>query len=458
MNTMTKANMKQLANAQVVDVQPVAADDPHGVPSDTMRPARIGMWVLAVGLGGFLLWAGLAPLDEGVPTHGMVTLDTKSRSVQHMSGGIVKAVLVREGDAVEEGQVLLELDAAAAMANHESARQRYLGLRAMQGRLQAEQTGQARIQFHADLLASKADPVVAGLMSAQQDLLQARRSALQSELAAMEESYRGQEHMVQAYKAMLTSRQSQLRLLEQELNQTKPLVSEGYAPKNRLLELERSLADVQASLSDLNGQVARAMQAMAEIRQRQSARQQEVRKEVETQYADVSREVQADGQKLLAVAADLQRMQIRSPAQGQVVGLAVQTPGAVVQPGQKLMMVVPKDEPLLLETRIPPNLIDKVATDLKTDIRFSTFSHSPSLVVQGKVESVSADLLNDPATNIPYYLARVVVTPEGMKTLGNRRMQPGMPAEVIIKTGERTMLTYLTGPLVRRVAAAMKEE
>jgi len=450
--------MKQLTNAQVVDVQPVVSEKLHDAPSDTMRPARIGMWVLGIGLGGFLLWAGLAPLDEGVPTHGMVALDTKSKSVQHLSGGIVKTVMVKEGDLVKEGQVLMELEPAAAMANYESARQRYLGLRAMQNRLQAEQSGQARISFHQDLVAAKADVVVSGLMSAQVELLQARRSALQAELAAMEESYRSQEYTLQAYKAIQTSRQSQLQLLEQELKQTRPLVTDGYVPRNRLLELERSLADVQAALSDLNGQVARAMQSMAEIRQRQVSRQQDVRKEVETQFADVSREVQAEGQKLIAVTADLERMQIRSPAQGQVVGLAVQTTGAVVQPGQKLMMVVPKDEALLLETRIPPNLIDKVEVDLKTDIRFSTFAHSPSLVVQGQVESVSADLLTDPSNNAAYYLARVKVTADGMKTLGQRRMQPGMPADVIIKTGERTMLTYLMGPLIRRVAASMKEE
>jgi protease secretion system membrane fusion protein len=246
--------------------------------------------------------------------------------------------------------------------------------------------------------------------------------------------------------------------LELELNQTRPLVDDGYAPKNRLLELERALADVQSSVADLNGQVSRAQTTMAEIRQKQLGLQQNYRREVETQLADVSREVQADAQKLVAVSADLQRMHIRSPADGQVVGLAVQTTGAVVQPGQKLMVIVPENEPLLLEARIDPSLIDKVKTGLITDIRFNAFSHSPNLVVEGRVESVSSDLLTDPATNISYYLARVVVTPTGMSTLGKRRMQPGMPAEVIIKTGERTLLTYLMSPLVRRVAAAMKEE
>jgi membrane fusion protein, protease secretion system len=256
----------------------------------------------------------------------------------------------------------------------------------------------------------------------------------------------------------LQSRLQQMKLIQQELDQTRPLVQDGYAPRNRLLELERSLSDSQASQADLNGQTARARQAIAEIAQRRLVRQQEYRKEIETQLAEVTREVQSDVQKLVAVSADLSRTQIRSPATGQVVGLVVQSVGAVVQPGQKLMDVVPVDEPLLLETRIEPQLIDKVRTGLITDVRFSSFAHSPQLVVQGEVASVSKDLLIDQATNTGYYLARVRITPEGMKTLGARQLQPGMAVEVIVKTGERSMLTYLLSPLTKRLAASLKEE
>jgi len=192
--------------------------------------------------------------------------------------------------------------------------------------------------------------------------------------------------------------------------------------------------------------------------QRKLARQQEYRKEIETQMADVTREVQSDAQKMVAVTADLARMQIRSPATGQVVGLAVQSVGAVVQPGQKLMDVVPQGERLVLETRIEPHLIDRMQPGLLTDVRFSAFAHSPQLVVEGEVMSVSQDLLIDAHTGVGYYLARVRITAEGMKTLGSRQMQPGMPAEVIVKTGERSMLTYLLSPLTKRLAASLKEE
>lgn len=427
-------------------------------PSNTASPARWGLWVLGLGLGGFLLWASLAPLDEGVPTPGMVTIDTKSKAVQHLSGGIVKAVLVREGEQVQEGQPLLELDEDVARANFEAVRQRYLGLRAMQGRLLAEQTGQAGIDFHADLLAAQSDPLIASQMKIQQDLLRARRAALAADVGVLRESMQSQQTMATTYQAMAQSRRLQQQLIEQELAQTRPLVADGYAPRNRLLELERTLADVQATLSDLNGQTSRAQQTMAELAQRQQARQQEYRKEVESALAEVTREVQSDAQKLVAVSADLSRTEVRAPASGQVVGLAVPSAGAVIQPGQKLMLIVPANEPLVVETHIAPHLIDKVKPGLMTDVRFSAFAHSPQLVVEGQVSSISSDLLTDPATNTSYYLARVRITPQGMKTLGQRQMQPGMPTEVVIKTGERTLLTYLLRPLLKSMAASLKEE
>ncbi|MCK6409346.1 MAG: HlyD family efflux transporter periplasmic adaptor subunit, partial [Thauera sp.] len=199
---------------------------------------------------------------------------------------------------------------------------------------------------------------------------------------------------------------------------------------------------------------------IAELRQQAVSRRQEYRKEVETELGNVLREVQSEAEKLVAVRADLERTEIRSPASGQAIGLAVQTVGGVIQAGQKLMDIVPEDEPLLLEAKIEPHLIDKVRTGLITDVRFNAFSHSPQLVVEGEIMSVSSDLLTEQlgGGQISYYLARVKVTPEGMKVLGTRRMQPGMPVEVVIKTGERSMLTYLLNPLTKRLAASMKEE
>jgi len=445
-----------MMDVQQIDKSPLPKREP--VEVDTWRAARFGLWALGLGFGGFLLWASLAPLDEGVPTQGVVTVDTKRKAVQHLSGGIVQRVLVGEGQLVKEGQVLVQLDAAVARANYESLRQRYLSLRAMQGRLLAEQAERSAIEFHPDLKSAATDPLIAHQMLTQKQLFESRKSALQAELQAIEESISGQRALLAATEGMMSSRKSQRDLLAEELSHIRDLVKEGYAPRNRQLELERMLAESNTSITELMGNTARAQSAIAELRQRALVRRQEFRKEVESQLSDVAQQVQSDAEKYLAVKADLDRTEIRSPATGQVVGLAIQTVGGVVQPGQKLMDVVPESEPLLLETRVAPHLIDSVRPGLATDVRFSAFSHAPQLVVRGEVLSISGDLLAEPQTGATYYLARVRVTPEGMKQLGTRRMQPGMPVEVVIKTGERSMLTYLLSPLLKRVAASLKEQ
>ncbi|CAN7269745.1 MULTISPECIES: HlyD family type I secretion periplasmic adaptor subunit [unclassified Acidovorax] len=425
---------------------------------DSGRAGRMGLWALAIGFGGFLLWASLAPLDEGVPAAGIVAIDTKRKAVQHLSGGIVKEVLVREGDEVKEGQLLIRLDSAVARANYESVRQRYLGLRAMQGRLLAEQGGLASISFHADLQAAGSDPLIRQQMQNQEQLFMTRRSLLRSDLQSIEESIQGQEGLLQAYDGMLASRKSQLSLINEELGNLRGLVKEGYAPRNRQLEMERMVADSTTGIADLQGNTIRARRTIGELRQRALSRQQEYRKEVESSLAEVSREVLSDNEKLHAVTDDLGRTEIKAPASGQVVSLAIQTVGGVIAPGQKLMDIVPKDASLLLEAHVAPHLIDRVHSELPVDVRFSSFAHSPQLVVNGKVVSISADLLAEPQTNVSYYLARIQVTPEGMKKLGKRQLQPGMPVEVIFKTGERSMLTYLLHPLTKRLAASMTEE
>ena len=441
--------------ATITTVEPTRDTAIH---SDVGRAGRIGLWALGIGFGGFLVWAAFAPLDEGIPSQGHVAIDTKRKSVQHLTGGIVKEVLVGEGDQVKEGQLLIRLDDAAAKANFESVRQRYLGMRASQGRLLAEQNGQNTITYHPDLQAAASDPLIRQQTLNQEQLFQSRKAALRADLQGIEESIQGQQGLVQSYEGMSGNRRNQLALLNEELGNTRGLVKEGYAPRNRQLELERQVSESSTAIAELQGNAIRAKRTVAELRQRAIVRQQEYRKEVESQLTDATREALSDSGKFLALQDELARTEIRSPASGQVVALAIQTVGGVVAPGQKLLDVVPANESLLLETRVPPNLIDSVKAGMPVDVRFSSFARSPQLVVQGKVVSISADLLTDPQNGIAYYLARVTLTPDGLKMLGKRQMQPGMPVEVVLRTGERSMLTYLLHPLTKRIAASMNEE
>lgn len=444
-------------------ISAVSSETNDALQVDTSSPIRWGVAVLVIGFGSLLLWAAFAPLDEGVPAQGIVSIDTKRKLVQHLSGGIVQEIHVKESQLVKTGDVLLILDNASAKARYEEMRQKYVGDRALENRLLAEQTGAKTIQFHEDLQKMHGDILIQQHIHNQEMLLNSRRAALSADLQSIEESIHGQEAQMQGLTGVLESRRSQLSLINAQLSGVRDLAQEGYAPMNQQRDLELRVAQVTGDIADAQSGILRAKHAIAEARQRMLLRKEEYRKEVDTQMSQVRMEVDANADKLKALTDDLNRMEIRSPVDGQVVGLQFQTIGSVIQPGQKILEVVPQDEILLLEVKIAPHLIDSVRAGQSADIRFASFANSPQLAVEGKVESISKDLLTEPNMNpaqpgASYYLARISVTPKGLKTLEGRVLQSGMPAQVIVKTGERSLLTYLLHPFMKRMAASLKEE
>ena len=441
---------------QRADVTDVDVIDPD---TDTRSPIRLGFWVLIVGFGLFLLWAAYAPLDEGVSAPATVSGETRRKSIQHLQGGVVKSVAVKEGEDVKTGQVLVVLDDGTTRATFEAIRQNYLSQRALESRLLAEATDQRSITFHPDLL-GKNDPVSAQLIAVQQQVMASRRAAQAAEFAAADQNILGYEAQLTGIKAMLESRRNQAAIQTRQLTNVKQLADDGFAPRNQVLQLEQQQAELKTSVADLETNLERTRNAIPEIRLRVAQRKQEYLKEVSSQLADVRREVQANQERLVAITADLNRMVIKSPVDGQVVGLALATTGGVVTPGQRLLDISPRGETLLLDARVPPTVIDRVKTGDLTEVRFSSFANSPTLVVHGRVASLARDAISEQAGNavITYYLARVELTKEGLQALGDRNMQPGMQAEVLIKTGERSLLTYLLHPLTKRIASAMTEE
>lgn len=444
-------------NEVVVEADPEYGDLPP-LREDVEGPIRFGLKVTAAFFAAFMGWSVLAPLDEGVALQGMVTLDGKRKVVQHLSGGIIKAVHVQEAQMVQAGDILMSLNDGTARAAYEGARQRYLGGRSVESRLLAEQLGATTITFHPELVAGMDDPYIAQLMANQTQLLRSRRLSYASDLAAIDEAVRAQEAAVAGMGQQLGGRRRHLELVKDERDSMRELVNEGYAPRNRQRELERMVADSGVALSELQGNLARTQRTVAELKMRRAQREQEIRREIDAQLADVRRELMADEERYKAATQELERTEIRAPASGAVVGIAAQTVGGVIPPGARLMDIVPSNEKLIIEGRLPPHLVDRVRAGQNADIRFSGFSHEPQLVVQGQLDSISADLLSDPSGQASYYLARVSLTAEGLQELGKRNMKPGMPAEIVIKTGERSLLTYVLGPLLKRMSKAMIEE
>ncbi|MFA6041248.1 MAG: HlyD family type I secretion periplasmic adaptor subunit, partial [Methylophilus sp.] len=318
-------------------------------------------------------------------------------------------------------------------------------------------------QFHEDLIKNQSDSYVQKHMLNQSQLLQARQNLLSADVMAIQEAIQGQKALIEGDQGVLSSYQSQLSLLKEQLNGIKPLVQEGYAPRNQQNDLEQKIAQAIGQIANTQASILHSKRSILELNQRMTIRQQTENKDINTEIAEVNLAVQSEAEKFKALADELNRISIVAPASGQVIGLQVHTVGAVIQPGQKIMDIIPIGEPLILDAKIPPNLIDKVHAGQDADVRFSTFANSPQLLVEGKVNTISKDLVVDSAANTgrpneSYYLAKISITASGMKVLGHRTLQPGMPVQVVIKTGERTLLTYLLHPLTKRIAASMKEE
>lgn len=424
-------------------------DDPSG-------PIRFGYAMIALGFGVFGLWAVLAPIGEGIPAPGVVVVESHRKTVTHLTGGTVAALHVRENMSVKEGDILLELDARRAQITRDTAAHEYIAAAARLARFSAEQTGAERIEMPEDVRREAQALGRQDLIAAQEQLFRARREALRSELAVLQESLTASRIQVNGLRQQLAARQQQADLLRQEIQNTRPLAEEGITPRNRLLEQERQLAELASVTSDLEARAAREGSSGSEIRLRMLQRRQDFLKEVETQATETRREVANAVERLKDADVDLGRMTLRAPVSGQVVALAANAPGVVITPNAKLMEIVPVGERLLIDAKVPVTAASRVRADLEADIRVSAFPENPMLVIGGKVISVSADR-HEPPNEPPYYLARVEVTAEGIEKLEGRQLRPGMTPDVVIKTGERSFLTYMLEPIARRVFPALRE-
>jgi protease secretion system membrane fusion protein len=433
------------ARKQGADAQAMADNSGSRLPlpSDTGRTIRRGMLLLVLGFGSFLVWALWAPLDEGVPAPGTVIVETNRKLVQHQTGGVVKEILVKEAQAVKAGEPLLKLDDTYARSNYESALQNHFFLQGMEARLLAEQGGLREVRFEDSLLGAN-HPKAAEHVASQRRLFVSRRATLAAQVAVNEEQ-------ATAAQAQAAGLEEQLRFMRPQLEGMRELAAEGYAPRNRQFDLERQFSDLQAN-------ALRARSAVAESKLRVIQLRQNFQREVETDLANAKRERAQNEEKLRALREELDRTVIKAPTDGAVNGLTAHTVGGVVAPGARLMDIVPAGDSLIVEARVVTHMVDRVQAGLAADINFHNFVNVTDMVIPGRVITVSADLMAPTQPNEPpYYLARVAVTPEGMKKLGKHQLQPGMPADVVIKSGERSLMQYLLKPLLRRMQMALTE-
>ncbi len=416
-------------------------------------------WLIAIlGFGGFMVWAAIAPLDEGVPVSGQVVVTGNRKVVQNLSPGLVEAILVKEGDEVKSGDVLVRLGATTARAQYEMARSQWLATKTAEARFMADSQGKPQISFPQALLAETKDPRAANAMAVQTQLLRARQAGLAADMGVMQSTIAGFESGMAGLEDARRAKEEQAKFLREELKGLRELASEGYLPRNRLSEQERLLVQLTGAIAEDTANLGRARQNILEVRMRMQARQQEYRKEIEIGLSDVQKETTSLDSRLSGLAFELANTVVKAPSEGVVVGLNVYTIGGVLPAGHALMELVPKKEALKVDVQIPTHMIDKVRVGLPVQINFPAFNQRTTPQIAGQFIQVAADATSDPQGKVaPFYRGQVVVTPEGMGKLKAHEIKAGMIAEVFIKSGERTLLNYLFKPLQDRLRSALTE-
>jgi len=452
-----KAFSKKDAPTDVTDVI-VHDATPLTVNTDTGPYSRLGWLIVILGVGGFLLWAIFAPLDKGVPVPGTVMVASNRKAIQHQTGGTVDDILVKDGDTVKAGQVLVRMNNVATTTAAEITRVQYFVSRANEARLLAERDGKSSVTFPPSLDSAKADPRVAAAMDSQRQLFSARRSALQSELSAIDESLAGLAMQNQGLIESRDSKKEQQKILKDQLVDLRDLARDGYVARSRLLDMERTYSQVSGAISEDIGNIGHGQRSMLELKLKRAQRAQEFLRDVNTQLSEVQRDSDELENKMKSQDFDLANTEVRSPVDGTIVGMTVFTRGGVVAPGFRMMDVVPSNEPLIVEGQLPVNMVDKVRAGLKVELIFSAFNSNKTPHIPGVVVEVGADRSVEERTNQPYYKLRAKVTPEGQKMLAHLQVRPGMPVEVFVKTGERSMMSYLLKPVFDRAKTSMTEE
>ncbi|MBA0166586.1 HlyD family type I secretion periplasmic adaptor subunit [Pectobacterium sp. CFBP8739] len=425
---------------------------------DEKRAVRLGWLLVLAGFGGFLLWALFAPLDKGVMVNGSVVISGNRKVVQHNQGGIVDKIQVKDGDRVEAGQILLTLNEVDARSVSEGLDGQYLQLVAREGRLLAEQQRLNDMVMTPRLQRLAERPEMNVITVLQRDLLRSRQQSLRLEAEGMRSSIAGMEASLSAQRQVMSSKQKQRETLEQQLQGLRSLAAENYVPRNKMLENERLLAQLNGDIAQLAGDTNRIRRDIEQQTLLIAQRQQEYDKEVNSELADVQALLSDVGSKKEKADFNLANIQMRAPVSGTVVGLKVFTEGGVIAPGQTLLEIVPDDQPLLVDARLPVELVDKVWPGLPVELQFVAFNQSTTPRVAGTVELLSADRLLDERDGSPYYSLRVMVDDAGKRALEGLEIKPGMPVQGFVRTGERSFVNYLFKPLMDRLHLALTEE
>ena len=440
---------ERLAQITTEDGTPVITDD---------RSVRtIGVIILICTFGILGTWGYLAPIDSAALAPGYVTVKSHSKTVQHLDGGIVSKLLAKDGDIVQEGDVLLILDGTEVKAQLEIIRGQYITLSAQLARLVAERDQKNQISFPENLQ-DLSDPHIVEARQGESQIFLARKSALQGEISVLKQRIDQLGSKINGLQGQRSSKLELMKSYGEEIHDLKELLAEGFADKQRLRDIERNYALVTGEIAEFTSEIASNEMQIGETKLQILQLQKKFQEEVAGKLSEVQAELYDVAQRLVATRDKVARIEIKSPANGRVLGLSVHNVGGVISPGKPILDIVPQKEELIIDAQISPIDIDRVHVGLMAEVRFSAFKQALTPKVQGKVINLSADRLTDEKSGQPYYQAQIELTPDSYVKLGEMELLPGMPAEVLINTGERTVFEYLMQPITNAFARAFIED
>jgi HlyD family type I secretion membrane fusion protein len=458
MTILDAANRAMRIGAISPVASPVAKTVPgDGAPNDSIKRVALAGWlIIAIFFGGIGAWAATAPLNGAVVGNAVVKVDGNRKSVQHLDGGIVKELRIKEGDKVSAGDTLIVLDETQARAEYDILSQQYVVLRATEARLLTELDHRSELVMPEDLKTQ--DSYFKSVWNGQVNQFESRRAALEGQRSVIREKINQLGSQIVGAEAQVKAFTDQISSVRAEAKDIAPLVARGLIARPRILQLERTAFGLEGQIADAQANIAKARQAIAE-------QQQQIAQLDNDRMADVAKDLRDTQAKMLEVLpkamnakAVLGRMEIRSPYAGRVVALTVFSVGGVIQRGEKILDIVPDQDLLTIEAQIAVEDISDIRPNMRAEVHLTAYKQRIVPIIHGDVIQVSADRLTDPKTNNPYYVAFVRVDEAELAALPNIKLYPGMPATVMIPTIQRTAFDYIVGPLVMSFNHAFRQK
>lgn len=421
-------------------------------------PAYFGLAVIFLTFGVAGGWAAVAPLDSAVLAPGVVSVENNRRSVQHFEGGIISEIHVNDGQRVEEGDVLFRLDTTRARASENVERQQLHTAQILEARLLAERDNLNEVTLPEEIKRLSDDPVIAQAIEDQLSQFQERRISLNGQIQVLNARIRQTEDRIEGLDQELEATREQIRFIKEELVGIRQLFEKGLVPSSRLMSLERERARLQGVIGRTVAEISGARSTIGEIELQTVQLQREYQERAAERVTEVRNTINELKEKLTVTSDVLRRTAILAPRSGTVINLNVFTIGQVIRPADELLEIVPEDEGLVITAEVSPADIDRVAPGMRAEVRFSAFKVNETPVVYGTVREVSADRLINEDTRQPYFRTRVVIPDSDIPDEIYGRIVPGMAADMIFPTGERTVLQYVIHPIQQALAQSMKEE